>query len=868
MSTSGSSPVPAGRRFRVALSFPGEHRTRVEAIANLLGKQLGQRQVLYDRWHEVEFARPNLDVYLPRLYREESDLIVFFFCAAYTEKEWCGLEWRAGRDLLKNRQDDRLMFLRLDTANIEGLYSIDGYIRIDERADDDVAELILQKLDMMSPAPAPLGNGTAARHEAYTAKLPATDSTLIGRDAELAQLEAAWQNGTNLVQVIAPGGTGKTALMTNWYKPRHVGEAPLYGWSFYKQGTGDNANVSSDDFFNHAVGWFELQTKSNTAEAKAEALVHHLRQHRVLLILDGLEPLQNHATGELNDYALKDLLRELSTQNAGMVLCTSRTTLADLPDVPPLELDNLTEADGARYLREKFEVHGSEEDLRAASTAYGNHALALTLLGTYLRRYDGDVSRRFEIDELPNPTGKLGDHAKRVMQSYAKRFAGTPEGDILRGLGFFDRPAERDALKLVLPEQRLDEAALVSLREARLILSADALAPIDCHPLVREHFGALTKASDLEGFRAGHSKLFDYYRQVPKKQQPDTLEELTPLFHAVAHGCQAGRHQETCDQVYHDRILRRSEAFLILKLGAFGTDLSLLAHFFEQPWSRPVPTLTAACQAWVTNSAAFALRAVGRLADAVEPMRAGAEADTDRQDWINAAIAYTNLSGLLLTLGRTAEAVIAARQSVDYADRSGDATLRMARLTTLADALHQSGDRAEAARFFAEAENLPREGRPDCLSSVWGYRYCDLLIAQGDHAEALRRATRTITIAHQHFGPLEIGLDHLTLGRAHAPGSPDSRHHLDQAVAFLRRAGDTTRVPLAILARATEADLAEVHKIATRSGMRLHLTDYHLAMARRHRSLEHLEKAEKLIQETGYHRRDEEAAALRAELQS
>ena len=48
-----------------------------------------------------------------------------------------------------------------------------------------------------------------------------------------------------------------------------------------------------------------------------------------------------------------------------------------------------------------------------------------------------------------------------------------------------------------------------------------------------------------------------------------------------------------------------------------------------------------------------------------------------------------------------------------------------------------------------------------------------------------------------------------------------------------------------------------------RSGMRLHLTDYHLAMARRHRSLDDLEKAEKLIEETGYHRRDPEAAELR-----
>jgi tetratricopeptide (TPR) repeat protein len=726
----------------------------------------------------------------------------------------------------------------------------------------------------LTPVPVPALRGTggtapAPAPEAYIAKLPATDSTLIGRAVELALLEAAWTNGANLLQVIAPGGTGKTALMTNWYK-RHVGEAPLYGWSFYKQGTGDSANVSSDDFLNHAVGWFQLQPKANTAEAKAEALVHHLRQHRTLLILDGLEPLQNQTTGELNDYACKDLLRELSVQNAGLVLCTSRVALADLADVPPLELDNLTEADGARYLREKFGVHGSEEDLREASKAYGNHALAVTLLGTYLKRHGGDVSRRFEIDELPNPAGKPGDHAKRVMHSYAKQFAGQPEGDILRGLGFFDRPAEREALKLVLPEHRLDEAALVTLSEARLILSADALAPIDCHPLVREYFGALTKASEAEGFRAGHSKLFDYYCQVPKKEQPDTLEELTPLFHAVAHGCCAGRHQEARAKVFYGRILRGDEAYLIKKLGAYGTGLSLLAHFFEQPWNRPVPTLAPAHQGWVTYNAAFALRAVGRLADAVEPMRAGGEAATHRQHWENAARTYSNLSELLLTLGRTAEAVTAAHESVDYADRSGDLFQRLTRRAALADVLHQSGDRAEAARLFAEANCLQKKFQLDypLLYSLAGYRYCDLLIAQGDHAEALRHATQALAWATRENYLLDIGLYHLTLGRAHTPDSHESLEHLEQSVAFLRRAGTTHLLPLTLLARATDADLAEVHKIATRSGMRLHLTDFHLAMARRLRSLEHIEKAEALIQQTGYHRRDQEAAALRFELQS
>src|SRR5262245_42318555 len=95
---------PAPRRFRIALSFPGEHRQFVEQVAEQLAAVVGRESVLYDRFYEAEFARPDLDTYLQRLYHDESELIAVFLCADYERKEWCGLEWRAVRDLIKRRQ--------------------------------------------------------------------------------------------------------------------------------------------------------------------------------------------------------------------------------------------------------------------------------------------------------------------------------------------------------------------------------------------------------------------------------------------------------------------------------------------------------------------------------------------------------------------------------------------------------------------------------------------------------------------------------------------------------------------------------------------------------------------------------------------
>src|ERR1022692_2371909 len=141
------------------------------------------------------------------------------------------------------------------------------------------------------------------------------------------------------------------------------------------------------------------------------------------------------------------------------------------------------------------------------------------------------------------------------MEGYARKFAGKPELKILRALSFFDRPAEPAALKLVLPPMSnlKYKAALKRLRDARLILTADPAVPLDCHPLIREYFAAVMRKKAPDAVHGGHSRLYEYYcKQAP--EQPDTLEEMTPLFYAVYHGCQAGRHQEVLIEVYYGRI--------------------------------------------------------------------------------------------------------------------------------------------------------------------------------------------------------------------------------------------------------------------------------------------------------------------------
>lgn len=140
----------AGMRFKVALSFPGERREYVSKIAEGLADRLGKNAVFYDKYYEAHLAKPNLDTTLQTIYLERSDLIVVFICEEYEQKEWCGLEWRAIRDIIKQRRDEDIMPMRFDDAKIRGLLSIDGYIDVRKRSIEEVVNLICQRLESKS----------------------------------------------------------------------------------------------------------------------------------------------------------------------------------------------------------------------------------------------------------------------------------------------------------------------------------------------------------------------------------------------------------------------------------------------------------------------------------------------------------------------------------------------------------------------------------------------------------------------------------------------------------------------------------------------------------------------------------------------
>jgi len=712
--------------------------------------------------------------------------------------------------------------------------------------------------------------------------------------------------------------------------------------------------------------------------ARLAQLVAQRRTLLVLDGMEPLQYPPGPMSGKLKDGAIEALLKGLAQQNPGLCIVTTREHVADLAPfhqttAPEWMLETLSKEAGARLLS-LTGVQGTENELREASREVKGHALTLMLLGSYLAKARGGDIRKRALVKLSEASAELQDgHAFRVMTAYEKWLAESGEHGqrqlaILRLMGFFDRPADPPCLaalceppaipELTEPLAELSDVdwnlAVAALEEAGLVIASsyepkkvkgygedaesnslnwtplgepkDFEPPrsfrsggdvLDAHPLVREHFAEQVRRGNPKAWQEGHRRVYEHLKaSVP--YWPEGMEGLQPLYQAVAHGCQPGLYEDALDKVYRDRILRGTDGaqafYSTRKLGLLGADLGAVACFFERPWTRLAASLYEEAQAWLLNEAATRLRALGRLNEAVEPMRVSLEMCVRCEQWIQASSCASNLSDLELTLGEMLAAVHDAEESAAFAERSGNEFQRMLCCATLGGALHQAGGTGKALERFREAEGIQVKREPEylLLYSVRGFRYSDLLLTDAERAawqhsigsgagerpqqdvrarlvtrcrEVEQRAAQTLKWAEKAgLSLLTKALDHLTLGRAALyrallAGGPSeraaalqcAREQLKAAVEGLRCAGFQDHIPRGLLSRAwlrhvdgdaegAGADLDEAWQIAERGPMRLHMADILLHRARLFHDKDALARAADLIQQCGYHRRDPELA--------
>lgn len=643
---------------------------------------------------------------------------------------------------------------------------------------------------------------------------------LLGREPELAKLDGLLKDPRTkkIASIIALGGEGKTSLMTNWAfslkKAGWPGLQKVFAWSFYSQGSSDQSQASSDLFLRAALKFFGetafAESQASLYE-KGQKLAECCKETKSLLLLDGLEPLQMPPTcperGRIKDAGIEALLTDWD--GPSLCLITSRYALDDRftahleeIDLPALPLS------AAVVLLRSLGIIGLDKELQDAANELRCHALALRILGLYLKEaHGGDIAKRDLVDWQIADEEERHGHAFRAIRAYARWLEtdekhGKPALAILRMLSLFDKPASLASIECLLqgkpiagvtdalfsttqkgrkkvhtplPPNTL-QTLLSRLEQAKLIsLGKDQHGvwhSLDAHPLLREYFARELQTHCPQGWRQAHQRLFEFLcTSTPYQAQP-TLEDLLPLYQAVTHGCAAGEYAKALHEVYYKRILRDDAVYSGKQLGAYAHDLAAIAHFFAPGWhalqAGAVAQISAGNHAWLFNEAAFNLRALGRFPESLSLMKAVLAMCVQQEDWKGAASTASNLSQTQALLGYLSTALASAQQALDYAEQSQDAFEKIARHANLAWHSFLSGDSASALRLIQEAERLQAERQPEypLLHSLQGFQYCEILLAQrSSAAEVAKRAQQTLAWVEEEHWILDQGLDHLTLAK-------------------------------------------------------------------------------------------------------
>ncbi|MGB0086587.1 MAG: hypothetical protein WBP94_14605, partial [Rhodomicrobiaceae bacterium] len=753
--------------------------------------------------------------------------------------------------------------------------------------------------------------------------LPRYGRECFGRADEITFLDQAWRDKIlNVVAYVAGGGYGKSTLVNKWLLKlgeRGWGAANrVFGWSFYAQGSDADSAYSAQPFIDEGLKSFgDPSPQSGSPWDKGERLARLIGATNSILVLDGLEPLQ-WSVGEVRkvkDPALSALIEGLAAANNGLCVITSRqpvTELAEYADTTAeRKLDALRPEDGRDLLRASM-VLGEDHELLGMGAAVGNHALAVTLLGSWLtrERLPRGQTHTALMAGLPPPS--TGSHdAQRVLIAFERTLQRAPELGLLRILGLFDQPCTVDEVQALLASGTIDgvtdlfrgsrsdglQLALGRLRDYKLVTYSPEMKMIDAHPLVREYFAGSFRAELPESWRKAHAALADVFdrKSIP---DPQTADEAMPLYRSGIHRALSGDLAGAYNY-YRSKILQGERYYSHNVLAAYGNDIALLSHLFSDRWKRVSVTLNITEHSKVLRDAAVDWQTLGQLEFASEAMEASYTTALAIGDLIEASFSASYLSELLVIRGILSEAAHYGQESVALGRRSGDRLAYINSLSSAGDALHQIGNLRGSQRLFREGiryqEALQRNEEWRRHFTLQGYHYCCLQLSRGKPRRVERWCRRQIDSGvSRSISLLTFALDHIALGRAllatHEAGHgtlATARECVEAGLDLLRQGQDASFLPAGLLARAEllrvegNADeamqvLDSATTIAKRgTGMPLYLIDAEIERAklsllmgreREEQILRLIKRIEISVREIGYLRRLADLATLRKDV--
>ncbi len=441
--------------------------------------------------------------------------------------------------------------------------------------------------------------------------LPAASERLFGREAELFALNEAWNQGAvNVVQVTGIGGAGKSSLVNEWLlrmdADNYRGADAVLAWSFH-QGYGSQASIASPDvFLRRALAMLgDSDAGQDDPESQVIRLVQWIRKHRILLVFDGVQNLQDTygpGFGQFHDPGFALLLRELAKENPGLCVLTSRLGNPDLetigqPRARHIALGGIGSGAACELMR-SCEIRGRAEHIRHAVWRHQGLPMTLRLLGQHLElARDGELAHYMELVPLLEESGE----AERAAEYGRECLARLPlhgQRMFFHLLSLYER---RTSLREILKTCRGLEvegltSEILSLTHMELRYGIFALEKAGLVRAWRKPQGMKLELARFPGaamalrlklsepalWRSGN-RLLLARTQERKSGLAESPRNREMLYLAVIHGARAGCWQEAFMLYFGDI---RNSRYAPPDADFLHHDQASLREFFADPWSR------------------------------------------------------------------------------------------------------------------------------------------------------------------------------------------------------------------------------------------------------------------------------------------
>ena len=133
--------------YDIAISFASEDRRVVEAIADQMkGRNI---KVFYDAYEEADLWGKNLYEHLTEVYKDKAIYCLMVISSEYIRKVWTKLERRAAQARAFVENEEYILPLFLEKVEVAGVLETTGYISMEGRTPEDIANLALDKLSIL-----------------------------------------------------------------------------------------------------------------------------------------------------------------------------------------------------------------------------------------------------------------------------------------------------------------------------------------------------------------------------------------------------------------------------------------------------------------------------------------------------------------------------------------------------------------------------------------------------------------------------------------------------------------------------------------------------------------------------------------------